>query len=368
MVDIISCLYYNISMKKFLLLLLIMTAVLAAFTSCHTSIPDDYGTYEAEPVLVLGDFSYVDELHSRAVFVMDIQTGETVFALNEHEKLPAASTVKIMTALLTLDLFGEGEFLDELVTVPQLVFDGFDTDDPNTVGGSMGGIQPLQTNVTHRDSLYALMLASGNEAANILAYNVGRFYNAFSSQYPPPMSNIEVFVARMNQKAREIGAFNTNFTNPHGLLEAGAYSTVYDLALIAKYAYEKYPLLEKICTAHEYVMPGNSVYPNGYRMGNSNALVRNVEGNIYYREFARGVKNGALDEYFLLDEFGDWVEYGGIVNLVSLGEKDGRAYLIATLYAPFKFGDLTDENGNRMNRLHYAYADHLKLYDWLFGG
>jgi hypothetical protein len=196
------------------------------------------------------------------------------------------------------------------------------------------------------------MLASGNEAANILAYNLSG-------------GNIEAFIDKMNHKASAIGCINTNFTNAHGLLEPDNWSCAYDLALIAVYVYEKFELLREICVEYEYTMPGNIIInPNGYRVRNSNSLVRDEQDNIYFREFIRGVKSGALDEYFLM-QAGEWVEYDGITNMVTIGEFDGRMYVIVTLEAPFKMGSLTGGDGVRLSRMHYAYQDHLRLYEWL---
>ena len=70
------------------------------------------------------------------------------------------------------------------------------------------------------------MLASGNDGAAAIAYYVGK-------------GSLETFVQMMNDKAKEIGATNTHFNNPHGLTDMNHYTTARDLAKIARYGYEK---------------------------------------------------------------------------------------------------------------------------------
>ncbi|MCL1866608.1 MAG: hypothetical protein FWF82_04290, partial [Oscillospiraceae bacterium] len=204
------------------------------------------------------------------------------------------------------------------------------------------------------------------------AHNIGKYGNYAGSGY----TDMEFFSEMMNEKAERIGCVNSNFTNAHGLLEADSqkplelknWSCAYDLAMIAKYAYENHEMFRELFGNSRYEMPANDEYPGGYVLRNSNLLVRvptESEGNIYFREYAVGGKTGGLDEYFLLDEDGEWVEYGGIANLVSVADDGENTYITVTLEAPYKTGELDDGNGNRMSRLHYAYADHLAIYEWL---
>ena len=332
---------------KFKLVGLVLTLAAFVLTGCETSIPEGWTGSDmqslSEPIAFDG------ELHSKGAYVIDLDSDEVMFAKNEKEKLIPASTIKIMTALLTLE---KAEDLEELVQIPEAVFAGFDNPlDPNTVGGSLSRIIAGQDNVTYLDCLYGLMLSSGNEAANILAYNIGG-------------GDIAGFVAMMNARAVELGCSDTVFTNAHGLLEGGISSTARDLAVITKYAYQKFPLFRELCGASEYAMPGNkSVNPDGYRIRNSNGLLRDGKDNIYYRSFIRGIKNGALDEIWVRSDGGEWERQEGIANLISLGTVGGKSYIIVTLEAPYKTGEL--ETGE--SRLHYSYLDHLELYEWLFG-
>jgi len=88
---------------------------------------------------------------------------------------------------------------------------------------------------------------------------------------------------------------------------------------------------------------------------------------VYHNENVIGMKTGGLDVYHYLDG-GEWLEFPGIANLASIAEKSGYAYIVVTLEAPWYVGELFDEEGNRLSRLHNAYSDHLTLYEWLFTG
>lgn len=329
----------NIAAKTSLIIAVIMT-----FTACETSIPADWREWsQTEEVIA---FQYEEPLNSTGVYIMDVESGDEIFSKNATEKLNPASTVKMMTALVTLEEIGEGERLNELIEVPRVVFAKFDTDDPNTQGGSMAGLAVGQGNLTYLDALYGLMLPSGNDAANTLAYNVGD-------------GSIHTFVRMMNKKAEEIGCVNTSFSNSHGLLEEDNWSCAYDLALIARYAYNKFETFRQICGSMEYQMPG------GYTVTTSNRLMRKNDGNPFYRDFVKGVKNGSLDYIYYTDDEGEWVQNDGIANLVSIGEIDNgdgngtRLYIIATMEAPYNYG--TSNSGEN------AYSDHVALYERLMG-
>ena len=242
----------------------------------------------------------------------------------------------------------------------------------------MSGIVPFQNSLTYRHALHALMLSSGNEVSNVIAYNLG-------GRGTDGISN---FVDKMNSKVNELGLENTLFANAHGLHEYNNWASVYDLAEIARYGHERFSHFGEISGTFEYFMPANQAYRNGYRIRNSNSLIRGIRGenrdgdgeyygetplenevhSIYFRESARGVKTGGLNKVWHMDyDTGQWYETAGIANLVSRFESycdDGykRAFIIATLEAPWRAGTLTDG----MSRAHYALTDHITLYEWLF--
>ena len=151
------------------------------------------------------------EISANSAIVMDATTGRILYEKNIHARKPMASTTKIMTALVAL----EKTNLEDVVKVSR-----------NAVGVEGSSIYlTYDERITMKDLLYGLMLRSGNDSAAAIAIEIG--------------GSIDGFSKLMNKKAREIGAINTNFTNPHGLHNENHYTTAYDLALITREALKK---------------------------------------------------------------------------------------------------------------------------------
>ena len=143
--------------------------------------------------------------------IMDIDSGRILYEKNAHEKQLIASTTKIMTAIITL----ENANLDEKVEAGEEIL---------KVDGTNIYVQ-VGEELSIKDLLYGLMLRSGNDAATVLSHHI------FEKE--------EIFIEKMNEKAQELGMTNTIFKNPHGLDDNTMnYSTAYDMALLANYAYQ----------------------------------------------------------------------------------------------------------------------------------
>ena len=218
-----------------------------------------------------------------AAIVMEAETGEVLFSENIHERLPMASTTKIMTAMLTL----EQENLREEFTV--------DSNAIQVEGSSMG----LQKGDTA--SLYALavgmLLSSGNDAANAAAVRID--------------GSIETFVERMNRRAAELGMNNTHFETPSGLDGESHYSTAYDMALLARAAMQNENFYEIASARRMAVSFGNPPYNRS--LLNHNRLLSLYTGAV-------GVKTG-------------FTKKAGRC-LVSAAEKDGVRLICVTLNCP----------------------------------
>ena len=126
------------------------------------------------------------ENSAKAAIVMEVETGRVLYEKNAHEKLPMASTTKIMTAILAI----ENSNLSDIVTVSPRA-SGIEGSSLYLAAGEK---------LTMKQLLYGLMLRSGNDAAFAIAEHVGE--------------SVENFADMMNKKAHEIGALNTNFVNP----------------------------------------------------------------------------------------------------------------------------------------------------------
>lgn len=285
-------------------------------------------------------FSVPFELYSEGVYMVNLDTDIVVMSKNPDKKLYPASTVKIMACLVALENIKD---FNAKVECPYECFDEFWGDNPNYYDASTAGIAPLQENVTYNDCLYGLMLASGCEAANILAYNLGG-------------GDIDKFIKMMNDTADKIGCTGTHFANTHGLFNENSYTTAKDLYLITRYALDNYPGFMKICNTYEYDMPANGDYPDGITVTHTNAMMR--ESSDYYYEGVKGIKTGSISTYNLKKN-GEWGEdIPGFCSLVTCAERGGYSYLIVTLQAPYT------NAGGETGVTHFE--DHKKLYDWAF--
>ncbi|HQO42268.1 MAG TPA: D-alanyl-D-alanine carboxypeptidase family protein [Bacillota bacterium] len=169
----------------------------------------------------------LQESSARAAVVMDVNSNRILYSKNMDEKMAMASTTKIMTTLVAI----ESGRLDEKVTISKRA---------SYMEGSSIYLREGEVH-TVNDLLYAIMLRSGNDAATAVAEHIG--------------GSAEGFAEMMNKKAREIGANNTRFANPHGLDAEGHYTTARDLALITSYAL-KNPLFSTIVSSKKKVMEG----------------------------------------------------------------------------------------------------------------
>ncbi|MDR1060067.1 MAG: D-alanyl-D-alanine carboxypeptidase, partial [Clostridiales bacterium] len=157
------------------------------------------------------DTSDLPELDAEAYILMNRKTGQTICSKNPEKKMYPASTTKIMTGILALEL---GDLGMEMTASSKAIRD---------IGADGSNIGIIAGEVMRLDNLMdALIVKSANEAANIIAENIS--------------GTQEDFIALMNKRAAELGALNTNFVNTHGNHDANHYTTAYDLALITNYA------------------------------------------------------------------------------------------------------------------------------------
>lgn len=145
---------------------------------------------------------------SESGVLIDFDSGDVLFEKNAHKPMYPASTTKVMTAILAL----ENTNLDDKVII--------DKETPFTDGSRM--YVKEDEVFTVEQLLHALMINSANDSAVALAKHIS--------------GSVEEFANLMNKRAKELGALNTNFTNPHGLPDKEHVTTSYDLAMIAKYA------------------------------------------------------------------------------------------------------------------------------------
>jgi D-alanyl-D-alanine carboxypeptidase (penicillin-binding protein 5/6) len=254
---------------------------------------------------------------SRAVYLINSDTGTVLYEKNQDQKVYPASITKLMTAILTMDKYKDN--LGAVITVT--------SQDINTLSGSDSSVLGLKAGeqITVEQLLYGLLVKSGNDCAMVLARAVG--------------GDVDTFVKEMNQKAKQIGADNTHYVNPHGLQDPDQYTTASDVYLIAKDAMS-YSELAKIVQTTDYTIPQTNMSPPR-EISNTNAVIKPSSQSYFYK-YALGIKTGSTSE-------------AGIC-LVSYAQKDGITYYAVVM-----------DGSGTINGPNTAFADTKSLYQWAFG-
>lgn len=167
-------------------------------------------------------------LYAKNACLINAVTGETLLEKAADEKAEPASTTKIVTLLTALSMCD----LDEMIVIPDEAAE-VPTD------SSLVPVYPGET-MTMRDLLYAMMIRSGNDAANAAAVLCAGSTEAFSE--------------KMNQKAAELGMKNSHFVNPHGYAAEEHYTTARDLTTAARYGLTLTPFRQMV-TCLKYTLP-----------------------------------------------------------------------------------------------------------------
>ena len=221
----------------------------------------------------------IPKTSAASVIVVDANNGRILYEKNPDQIRQAASTQKLLTALIV----AETGFLDRPVTVQS-------TDtmcDPVKLGIKSG------ETYQRMDLLRALLVKSPNDVARCLARD-----NAGS---------VEAFAQRMNQRAVQLGAVHSHFLNPNGLPLPGQYSSARDLSLIARAAYAN-PTIRSIVCLPQLVFR----YANGRtrELENTNKLLRRVP-------YCNGMKTGYTD--------------GAGKCLIASGTRPGKDVIVVVL-------------------------------------
>ena len=232
------------------------------------------------PVRAEGIFPSVS---AKSAILIDADSERVLLEKNACLRLPMASTTKIMTALVALE---RGD-PDDTVTI---------TADSVGIEGSSIYLT-LGEELTLKELLYALLLASANDAATAIAIHIS--------------GSVDAFASLMNEKAAELSLTDTHFENPHGLDSKDHYTTAYDLARITAAALKNKTLAEIVST-YKYNISGNRT------LVNHNKLLRQYDGCI-------GVKTG-------------YTKSDGRC-LVSAARRDGMTLIAVTLSAPDDWRD-----------------------------
>ena len=244
--------------------------------------------------------SFALDVSAECAVLMDAGSERVLYQKNMDSKHLIASTTKIMTALVALDLCEPG---DVAVVPPEAA----------RVGGSSMYLEAGQER-TCGELLTGLMLMSGNDAAVALAIHCG--------------GSLDGFVRRMNDKARELGMKNTSFANPHGLDDGAHFSTAMDMAALARAAMADDRFAAIVSKKHGKV---------------GEISVRNHNKLLWLLDGCEGVKTG-------------FTKSAGRC-LVSSTMRGGRRLIAVTLNAP-------DDWRDHAAMVNYGFSGAFVFYSW----
>ncbi|WP_324254073.1 D-alanyl-D-alanine carboxypeptidase family protein [Paenibacillus sp. 1001270B_150601_E10] len=219
------------------------------------------------------------EIEAKAAVVMDGETGETIFYKNDQDKLPMASTTKIMTALIALDAMPS----ETLVRV------GSEVEWTAAVESKAGLVEGQL--LTWEELIKAMMLPSGNDAARTIAVQVGMQHAQAGATRGEAY---QAFVVMMNKKAKQLGMERTHFTNPHGMHDPNHYSTAHDLAALAYEAMQHEGFREIVMEKRAALSESSPDRVHAMTVVNRNKLLQEDSG--YYYDGAIGIKTGFTDQ------------------------------------------------------------------------
>lgn len=220
------------------------------------------------------------EIMAPIAILINAENGKVLFEKNSTQVCHPASTTKLATAFYAMHK--KGKDLDQLITAsPDAIGivssqvrrnSGKHPSYRLEFGGTHAGIK-VGEQLDLKSLLYAAMLASGNDASNVVAESVS--------------GSIPKFIEELNLFLRAIGCKHTYFTNPHGLPDHRHVTTAFDLALMARFA-KKNPVFQEIVMAMQYERPQTNKQEA--------SLLRQTNGLLkpgkYYYPYATGIKTG----------------------------------------------------------------------------
>lgn len=204
--------------------------------------------------------------YAQAALLMDMPSGRVLYSKNLDERMYPASTTKIMTGILALEMGN----MNDTVTAT------YDALKSITLEDSHMGIL-IGEELTMDQLVKGMLVYSANDAANVIAIQIA--------------GSIENFVNLMNQKAQELGMTGTHFVNPCGVHDDNHYTTARDLAILAKYAMKNEQFRE-IVKMPIYKIPATNKYTSERILVNTNLLLGTSRSTYHYYPPAIGIKTG----------------------------------------------------------------------------
>ena len=286
-----------------------MTFNFSVFTFADESETEAETDNDTENSSGSGEWPEAPEINGTAAVLIEASTGTVLYEKNAHDKMYPASITKILTGILTIENCSLSEtvtFSESAVNIPS---------DASNIEAQEG------EEMSVKDCLYGLLLASGNEVANALAEHVAGSTDAFAEM--------------MNEWATEAGATDSHFANPSGLHDENHYITAYDMAMIAKRAI-KNPVFLSITGTCEHIISPTNKTDTERELNMTHKMVWSGEYSSVAYDGVLGGKTGYTDE--------------AGTTLVTYAERDGMTLICVVL------------NSNSYN----VYYDTADLFDYGF--
>lgn len=269
-------------------------------TNANVSVPACSVDVECTPTVAspaYGSDAPPPAVRGLAATVIEASCGTPLYAKNDDAQLPPASLTKMMTALIAVQRDDLSRVVDVKVNGALMVA---------STGASIMGLEPGMR-LSLLDLMYGMLLPSGNDAAVEIALDVAGTEAAF--------------INMMNVRAQRLGMYDTRFSNPNGLDQAGLYTTAHDIALLGR-AFMQEPELAAIARTKRY----QPQWDRGEVL-NGNELLERYPGTI-------GIKTG-------------YTELAG-QTIVAAAERNGRTLIVSILGS------------------YDRYADAIALFAWAF--
>ena len=255
-------------------------------------------------------------IQTETLLLIDTDSDKVLYSKNSNTQVPLASVTKIMTCILAIENIKNPA--DKMIEIKAEPINDILNQDASTAGFE----NHIGETYSALDIIYGLMLPSGCEAAQILAYEIG--------------GNEKAFVKMMNDKAKSLGCNDTLYFEAHGISDKN-YTTAKDIAKITKHALTL-PYFKEIVSS-EYYTPSGYSYP----FINTNYLIDVQNGGQYYYPYATGVKTGFTTKAGKC--------------LVSTAQKGDDEYMCIALGGKYSSTD---------GYINHAMIDSVNLYKWAF--
>lgn len=261
-------------------------------------------------------------VNAESVLLASLDTGDVLYQKNDTARVYPAAITKIMVALLMIE--NTPDLDSEIITITPSSIEALEGTD------SAINLKP-EEQLTARQAIYYLLMASSNECANAVAEHYGN-------------GSISGFIDMMNSRAEQLSMDGTHFANAHGLHDEEHYTTAADVYKLTVEAL-KHDVFKEAFGSTRYSLAATNkqsartLVTTDYLHDRNNAL-----GPNYFYRFATGGKTGFTDEAGRC--------------LVSTAEKGGYRYICVLMKSPVY-------DASR-NRVRLEFGDSMKLYDWAF--